>query len=798
MKRLKRKKTWRDALMEFEKLRRCVEKKMWAEADYRPLCRALTKSAQEALLGFKPISFKSYQKNAIQLIDFFCGAGGMSLGFAALNSIVPAFNMLGGCDIDAVSAATYSHNFGTPFINRDIVELAHNPGKLQDLLQEIGYDKNKPTILIGCAPCQGFTSHRKRYWDEADDIRNNLINIFAIIAQTILPEAIIMENVPELLSNRYWKYFSAAKGTLKKSGYIVKECIYNAASFGVPQDRFRSIVICMKKNFVLPNGYLSEDKYRTVRDAIEDLPPVLAGVADPKDPMHRCAAHKQSTIDVIRQVPHNGGNRPAGVGPACLDRVNGFSDTYGRLYWDKPSITITHYARNPASGRYTHPEQDRGLTAREVALLQSFPYGFEFRGKSDDIYRQIGEAVPPMLAAGVAAAILIELFSTEPSAEELENSPKSIDSPVNSSYSSVIAGIKTRRKVDTSGFTCIDSFCGAGGLALGLKRAGFNLLYSFDIDPKCIETISSNRQYFDHPAEVADIADMLNGNLLRKCGLERGELFLLAGGPPCQGFSVQRRGDDNDIRNDLVLRYGQLIDEVYPKYFIMENVSGLGGKRGKTILEELLERLNALGYSVHIRLLDAQEYGVPQRRRRYVIVGERGDMGNYYKYPRPISVRHTVRETIGMLPPPPEDGSDHPDFPLHRRDRLSETNLRRLAALSEGQGRDNLPKELLANCHRVDSTVIGYRNVYGRMSWDDVAPTITAKFDSFTRGKFGHPDQMRSISLREGALLQTFPIDFIFIGNKIDIARQIGNAVPPVMAERIGKSILDCYRKAGD
>ncbi|MFR1479732.1 MAG: DNA cytosine methyltransferase, partial [Hydrogeniiclostridium mannosilyticum] len=149
---------------------------------------------------------------------------------------------------------------------------------------------------------------------------------------------------------------------------------------------------------------------------------------------HKSAAHKQSTIDVIRQVPHDGGSRPEGVGPECLDRVRGFYDVYGRLYWDKPSITITHYARNPASGRYTHPEQDRGLTAREAALLQSFPNGFEFTGKSDDIYRQIGEAVPPLLSSAIAANILIELLSTEPTADELSASPQSIDEPVSSSF----------------------------------------------------------------------------------------------------------------------------------------------------------------------------------------------------------------------------------------------------------------------------------------------------------------------------------------------------------------------------
>jgi DNA (cytosine-5)-methyltransferase 1 len=347
-------------------------------------------------------------------------------------------------------------------------------------------------------------------------------------------------------------------------------------------------------------------------------------------------------------------------------------------------------------------------------------------------------------------------------------------------------------------YTCIDSFCGAGGLGLGLERAGFDILLSFDIDQICINTINANTKYFHHPAEAADIADMLNGTLLDKCNLKRGDLFLLAGGPPCQGFSIQRRGEDTDPRNDLVLKYGQLIDELYPCYFVMENVSGLGGKRGKTILEQLVEDVQKIGYTVHVELLDVQEYGVPQRRKRYIIVGERNDMHSAYAYPATTDERKTVRDTIGYLPVPPMDGSDHPDYPWHRRDRLSELNLKRINALKEGQGRDDLPEELLADCHKISSDAIGYRNVYGRMAWDEVAPTITARFDSFTRGKFGHPDQPRSISLREGALLQTFPEDFVFTGNKVDVARQIGNAVPPVFAEKIGRSIIDCYERAGE
>lgn len=417
------------------------------QTDFRRHKADLVHLVQSALTEFAPVSSAAYSNNPIQLIDFFSGAGGTSLGFSALNQVIPAFKMLGGCDINTISASTYSHNFGTPLAHEDITNLAFNKEHLHSWLDSIGYEKDKPTIMIGCAPCQGFSSHRKKHWGEEDDIRNSLIMAFAEIVKELQPDVILMENVPEFLSKRYWKYYAAAKKCYEENGYIVKGTIYNAAAFGVPQERFRSIIIGMKKDFVLPNGYLFPADYRTVRDAIAHLPPILAGAVNANDPLHKSASHKQSTIDVIKSVPHDGGNRPSGIGPACLDKIKGFSDVYGRLYWDRPSITITHYARNPASGRYTHPEQDRGLTAREAAILQSFPTGFEFTGKFDDIYRQIGEAVPPMLSAAIAANILIEMLSCPPTIEEVNSGPVTIDAPVSSSYSSVIAGIKARGRV---------------------------------------------------------------------------------------------------------------------------------------------------------------------------------------------------------------------------------------------------------------------------------------------------------------------------------------------------------------
>jgi len=415
--------------------------------DFRSLKRELFFQTERELENFKPLANGSTAKNPIQLIDFFCGAGGTSLGFAAINRVMPVFRFLGGCDINKISAQTYSKNFATPLLNEDILNVAYDDDAIIHFLDKIGFDDSLPTVLIGCAPCQGFSSHRKKHWDEEDDNRNNLVIAFSHLVEKIRPDVFIMENVPEFLSQKYWKYFSKASELFTECGYTTKQGIHNAAEFGVPQERFRSIIIGMKKDFLLPSGYYEAEEYRTVRDAIGNLPPVKAGEICPNDYLHKSAAHKKSTIDVIRQVQHDGGNRPIGVGPKCLNNVSGFSDVYGRLSWDKPSITITHYARNPASGRYSHPEQDRGLTAREAALLQSFPDGFEFEGKYDDVYRQIGEAVPPLLSCGIATNILVELLSTEPTQIELDNSTPSVTKPVSSSYSSVIAGIKgTRRR----------------------------------------------------------------------------------------------------------------------------------------------------------------------------------------------------------------------------------------------------------------------------------------------------------------------------------------------------------------
>jgi DNA (cytosine-5)-methyltransferase 1 len=379
----------------------------------------------------------------IQLIDMFSGCGGMSAGFLAVNAVVPAYRLLGAIDIDSIANATYAKNIGIVPAGIDVARLARRPTLLRDFLDKIAYDPRKPLVMIGCAPCQGFSSHRNRRG--ARDPRNHLFLDFAAIVSRLRPVAAVMENVPELLTNRYWPLVARVRKKLESAGYVVRIAIINMATFGVPQERFRAVVLALRRPFLLPQGFLDRPNFQTVRQTIAALPKILPGERCPTDPMHFTAGHSASTVATISQVSKDGGRRPSGVGPECLRRIerkqgrSGYDDVYGRLYWDRPAITVTAYARNPASGRYVHPEQNRGLSVREAALLQAFPPDFHFQGTLDEKFKQIGNAVPPAFAGFVAAHLLGELIGPRLNTRAI--SP-GITEPVGHSFSRLIPSIK--------------------------------------------------------------------------------------------------------------------------------------------------------------------------------------------------------------------------------------------------------------------------------------------------------------------------------------------------------------------
>jgi DNA (cytosine-5)-methyltransferase 1 len=343
----------------------------------------------------------------------------------------------------------------------------------------------------------------------------------------------------------------------------------------------------------------------------------------------------------------------------------------------------------------------------------------------------------------------------------------------------------------------IDLFAGAGGLSLGLRRAGFDIRAAADNDRFAVETYRLNLG--DHMIQC-DLATVDPSVILDRARIESGNCDLLAGGPPCQGFSVQRRGTDEDPRNSLVLHYFRMVEAIKPRYFLMENVSGLMSKRGRGFLDEVMRRAAELGYHLHLQKLDAAEFGVPQSRVRVILVGEHvgGSGAPKFMFPKGCAGRpRTVRDAIADLPTPPADGTSHPRFANHAREaRLSPLNIDRLKHIPPGGGREDLPEYLQLPCHRNNP---GHRHldVYGRLSWDKPSGTITARFDSFTRGRFAHPEDHRSLTLREGARLQTFPDDFVFVGNREEGAKQIGNAVPPLLATVLGRSVLAALLERG-
>ncbi|WP_411838906.1 DNA cytosine methyltransferase [Paracoccus sp. ME4] len=334
----------------------------------------------------------------------------------------------------------------------------------------------------------------------------------------------------------------------------------------------------------------------------------------------------------------------------------------------------------------------------------------------------------------------------------------------------------------------VDLFCGAGGFSIGLERAGFDIRLAVDSWHLAVQSYARN---FSHPVICADLSVMSGGEILSKANTKRGEVDLVVGGPPCQGFSIQRIGSDYDLRNSLVMDFARLVDEIAPRIFIMENVPGLLGKRGRALFEAFLVSVGKSGYEVEAHVVNAADFGVAQLRRRVVILGRRRGEAHSLEMPRPTCDPRsylTVQDAIGDLAPPTLPKAQ-PSDPLHRQTRMSELNLERLRHIPPGGGMEDLPIRLRVDCHKAGADKIGHRNVYGRLASDRPAGTITARFDSFTRGKFAHPIEDRNITLREGARLQSFPDHFCFVGNQEDIACQIGNAVPPLLGEALARAV---------
>ncbi len=375
--------------------------------------------------------------------------------------------------------------------------------------------------------------------------------------------------------------------------------------------------------------------------------------------------------------------------------------------------------------------------------------------------------------------------------------------------------------------TAIDLFSGAGGLTLGLLNAGFDVLLSSDWSVPCART---HRRNFPHvPFRSADIGRVAGDEILAQSGLKKGELDLLIGGPPCQGFSILGQRLLDDPRNQLFGEFIRITGELLPRVAVIENVPGLATLAGGVLLREIGRTFDALGYDVECAELLAAQYGVPQMRWRMFFVAWRRDQGfgrcgfpapthgnlaigdlvpNRTVRPEQLKGFVSIQEAIGDLPAirSGEECSRYegqPSLPYqvamrdgcgnelynHYAPKLAPQNIQRIRSLKPGQDWRDLPAELLPmgmrRALRKDHT-----RRFRRMRWDGVARSIITRFRDPKSGEYTHPSQDRTISIREAARIQSFPDWFVFEGTHTDQYDQVGNAVPPLLAKAVGEQIL--------
>lgn len=333
----------------------------------------------------------------------------------------------------------------------------------------------------------------------------------------------------------------------------------------------------------------------------------------------------------------------------------------------------------------------------------------------------------------------------------------------------------------------VDLFCGAGALSHGLLKAGFEVKAGYDTDSRCRYAFETNNKAKFFARDVAtlnpnEVASHFSGK----------KPSILAGCAPCQPFSAYKQRYNEDPQWNLVSKFAELAVGVMPDFVTMENVPALEKYKGGRVFRGFVSRLEGEGYSVKWSVVRCEKFGVPQKRQRLVLIAAKHKRASELR-PKGDAVR-SVRYAIGNLPKL-EAGKTDPSDELHTSSSLSPLNMKRIQVSRPGRTWRDWPEDLRAQCHRKKSGRT-YSGVYARMDWDKPSPTMTTQCYGFGNGRFGHPEQDRAISLREAAILQSFPDDYEFLpeGEKPsmkEVGRWIGNAVPVKLAEAIGHQIKE-------
>jgi len=727
------------------------------------------------ILNNKVLTVKNNKK--MKAVSLFSGAGGFHMGIEDAG-----FDVLVASDIERVAMETHKLNWpGKPFLLKDIRKLS-----AQSILEQTKY--KGIDLVFGGPPCQGFSTLGDKL---SADPRNDLFEAYARIIKSLNPKCFIMENVKSLKTMYGGRFLNSTLQTFSACGYTLYVKVLNAADYGVPQIRHRLFIFGTRLNnaFAFPkpiNFNNNGNKYSCVGDAILDLME-----KDKNDiPNHLALNHSTIVIERYKLIPEGGKLPSPDKLPPEIRRKN-FGNTYKRLHRNEPSLTMV-----PGNNAFPiHPILNRSLTPREAARIQTFPDTHVFAGDRRRQCILVGNAVPPILAENIGNQIkrhlnnVIDFKDREP--------PVNIIYSTNSSLSKLEFYLNydaLKRKNSQLGF--IDLFSGAGGFTVGFAKAGWKPLLCVDNWSPVQKTHQKN--YPNIPFLFGCITEKDTFKRIKSEFCKK-NIGVIVGGPPCQGFSIfgnrrfiKTKGYDphKDPRNKLVYSFINMVKNLSPRWFVMENVSGLANLDNGLFLKSILKEFKIIGYkNVDYKILNTAHYGVPQLRKRIIIIGNNTGhiipwpKKKYFEFPKDWQKPfRTVGDVISDLADKNSFDTHTCHMPMNHKPLLVE----RYKHIKEGGKLDveMLPKHLKRG-YRTDK-VKNYSHIYKRLHRKKPSITMVPGHNAFPI----HPTLNRALTVREAARIQTFPDEIEFCHTRQNQCIQVGNAFPPLLAELIGINIL--------
>lgn len=713
-------------------------------------------------------------ENKYNYISLFTGAGGLDIGFKEAG-----FEGLLASDIMPQAKDSFTFNYpNEPYLLEDIRKLS-----ISDIKKYIG-DK-QVDVIIGGPPCQGFSNMGNK---NSADPRNMLFESYVKIVDAIKPKCFIFENVKGLYTMFEGRYFEQVINAFMSIGYNLHYSILDSSNYGVPQKRERVFIVGtrLEKQFLFPEHsstpYGNIKSFKNVGEAINDL--IDKGEEVPN---HIALKHSDIVIRRYELIPEGGKLPKPEDLPEDIRRKN-FGNTYTRL--NRQGISSTIVPGNNALP--VHPVLNRSLTPREGARIQTFPDFYVFKGDRRSQCIQVGNAVPPLLAAKLADSV--RCF--------IEGKEYAGILPDKSLYVKTDMGKYTRKESKAKRATLKfgDLFCGAGGFTQGLEQAGLECVLGAEFNDYAVEAYRKN---FTHECLQIDLSTEENQIIVAE-KLKQAKVDLVVGGPPCQGFSifgnrrfVNTKNHDltKDQRNDLVYAFANIVVLSETPWFIMENVPGILSAHKGEYVKTIEKYFKEHGYRTEHRIINAADYGAPQLRRRFILIGTKTDFAfpfpkaKYFEKPESWQQPYrTVEEVLTDL----ADETTLGKLKNHRAPNHSKLVAERFSYIPEGEKMnvDALPEHLRLGT-KTGKPVANFSHVFARLDRKKPSCTIVPGHNALPV----HPTLNRTLTVREAARIQTFPDEFEFVGPIINQCLQVGNAFPCIVAQTFGERLRTVVNK---